>query len=99
MSYVYRLFLKKLIKFIQFNLNNSVPTESCIRMLEYHQGKRRSASTRLHGAKAQNAVMFILVALRTWNLTNVIELWQVAFDSKYMRERLEREHLTIVSSF
>jgi hypothetical protein len=36
--------------------------------------KRRFTSTRLHGAMSQKAVIFILAAVRTWNLTQLLIL-------------------------
>jgi hypothetical protein len=38
-------------------------------MRQYAPPKRQSASTRLHGVFAQKDVIFILTAVRTWNLT------------------------------
>jgi hypothetical protein len=39
--------------------------------------KLRSTSTRLHGAISQNAIIFILDAMRTWNLICHVPVWMV----------------------
>jgi hypothetical protein len=44
------------------------------RWRQYAPLKRQSAPTRLHCATSQNALMFILAAVRIWNLTNLIFL-------------------------
>jgi hypothetical protein len=63
---------------------------------QYAPLKRRPTSTWLHGATSQNTLNFILVAVKTWNLSHryCFSAFSLSWFSKYQLRRASQTNLS-----